>query len=280
MGYDPNWDNHKGQDSPAAQLQAANLFVFTMHNPVMWVDPSGLSAQAYGPVQMLTLLAQMGKMDAANSLAQALIRGTITSCNWNAGSRGGGSDRILTSAQQAMGVEVWMGGGNAFMHFPSINHNIFTNTWTSSSVILSLPVDEFGFSPNEHRVTTSITGLRGSYDVSWRITHRGTIHIIFGETNNFPMIESIGGTEPLAREMLRVTRSFDSSLSGRTVGGIMTDLRGHYYLSQGAAHMGGLNRNHLCYDHNAWYSEALYLGSFPIPVAPLVAPRRIWRELR
>ena len=40
---DPFWGIHNMQDSPAAQLQAANLFVFTANNPIMWVDPSGLA---------------------------------------------------------------------------------------------------------------------------------------------------------------------------------------------------------------------------------------------
>jgi len=37
------------QDSPLAMLQAANLYLFTMHNPVRWVDPSGLAAQRPSP---------------------------------------------------------------------------------------------------------------------------------------------------------------------------------------------------------------------------------------
>ena len=34
------------QDSPIAMLQAANLYVFTMNNPIRWIDPSGLSARS------------------------------------------------------------------------------------------------------------------------------------------------------------------------------------------------------------------------------------------
>jgi len=33
---------HKGQSSSAAIFQSANLYLYTMHNPVMWLDPSGL----------------------------------------------------------------------------------------------------------------------------------------------------------------------------------------------------------------------------------------------
>jgi len=36
------------QSSPNAIAQAGNLFVFTMNNPVRWIDPTGLSAQPIG----------------------------------------------------------------------------------------------------------------------------------------------------------------------------------------------------------------------------------------
>jgi RHS repeat-associated protein len=39
---DPFWNNENQQDSPLAILQAANLYVYTVNNPVKWRDPSGL----------------------------------------------------------------------------------------------------------------------------------------------------------------------------------------------------------------------------------------------
>jgi len=39
---DPFWNIRNMQRSTAAITQAGNLFMYTMHNPVMWVDPSGL----------------------------------------------------------------------------------------------------------------------------------------------------------------------------------------------------------------------------------------------
>jgi len=42
---DPFWNIHNMQGSPAAIAQSSNLFLFTMHNPVRWVDPTGLFAQ-------------------------------------------------------------------------------------------------------------------------------------------------------------------------------------------------------------------------------------------
>jgi len=41
---DPWWGIHNMQDSPLAILQAANLYLYVMHNPVMWTDPTGLFA--------------------------------------------------------------------------------------------------------------------------------------------------------------------------------------------------------------------------------------------
>jgi len=41
---DPEWMDYKGKDSNLAILQAGNLFVFTMNNPVRWIDPWGLFA--------------------------------------------------------------------------------------------------------------------------------------------------------------------------------------------------------------------------------------------
>jgi len=41
---DPFWGLHNMQESTHAILQAGNLFVYVMHNPVMFVDPWGLNA--------------------------------------------------------------------------------------------------------------------------------------------------------------------------------------------------------------------------------------------
>jgi len=41
---DPFWGIHNMTDSPLAILQAANLYVKTMNNPIRWIDPSGLMA--------------------------------------------------------------------------------------------------------------------------------------------------------------------------------------------------------------------------------------------
>jgi RHS repeat-associated protein len=42
---DPFWGIHNMQSGSNAIMQSANLYVFTMHNPVRWVDPTGLIAK-------------------------------------------------------------------------------------------------------------------------------------------------------------------------------------------------------------------------------------------
>ena len=39
---DPFWGIHNMQNCPLSIMQAGNLFVYTINNPVMWIDPSGL----------------------------------------------------------------------------------------------------------------------------------------------------------------------------------------------------------------------------------------------
>ena len=44
LSPDPFWNTGNMTDSPLAILQAANLYVYTMNNPIRWIDPSGLKA--------------------------------------------------------------------------------------------------------------------------------------------------------------------------------------------------------------------------------------------
>ncbi|MCL2405530.1 MAG: RHS repeat-associated core domain-containing protein, partial [Defluviitaleaceae bacterium] len=61
---DPFWNIGNMQRSRNAITQAGNLFMYTMHNPVMWVDPSGLSA---------TLPRQSARTIAFNQIRAATI---------------------------------------------------------------------------------------------------------------------------------------------------------------------------------------------------------------
>ena len=45
ISEDPYWTIFNMQSSTEAILQAGNLFVFVMNNPVKWIDPTGLSAE-------------------------------------------------------------------------------------------------------------------------------------------------------------------------------------------------------------------------------------------
>ena len=38
---DPHWNIHNMQSDAASIIQSGNLYMYTMHNPVMWVDPNG-----------------------------------------------------------------------------------------------------------------------------------------------------------------------------------------------------------------------------------------------
>ena len=42
---DPFWNIHNMQRNVASILQSGNLFVYTMNNPIRWIDPSGLEAR-------------------------------------------------------------------------------------------------------------------------------------------------------------------------------------------------------------------------------------------
>ena len=73
---DPFWGIHNMQGSTAAIMQAGNLYMYTMHNPVRWVDPSGLSA-ALPPAPMFFPSAGVGAqsfrtMDVADGSGQSL----------------------------------------------------------------------------------------------------------------------------------------------------------------------------------------------------------------
>ena len=39
---DPHWGIHNMMSDAASIIQSGNLYVFTMHNPIRWIDPSGL----------------------------------------------------------------------------------------------------------------------------------------------------------------------------------------------------------------------------------------------
>jgi len=42
LSPDPFWNNSNRQDNTAAMLQAGNLYMYVMHNPIFWIDATGL----------------------------------------------------------------------------------------------------------------------------------------------------------------------------------------------------------------------------------------------
>jgi len=58
-------------DSPLAILQAANLYVYGINNPVRWNDPSGLSV-----IGAIIRMAQEGNDAGAHALAYAVVNGS------------------------------------------------------------------------------------------------------------------------------------------------------------------------------------------------------------
>ena len=88
---DPHWNIGNMQSSTNAILQAGNLFMYTMHNPVRWIDPLGLSA-----VQPLTgFFLPSGAFQLANGIALRSGAGTFT-CSVT-GFRGTGSGFVQWS---------------------------------------------------------------------------------------------------------------------------------------------------------------------------------------
>ena len=87
---DPFWDNTNSQGSTAAILQAANLYVFVMNNPVFWLDPSGLSGVPSWLGNAGQGLADFGRgiLDGAASTAQGIYHaatnpGETAAAIWN-----------------------------------------------------------------------------------------------------------------------------------------------------------------------------------------------------
>ena len=99
---DPHWNIGNMQSSTNAILQAGNLFMYTMHNPVRWIDPLGLSA-----VQPLTgFFLPSGAFQLANGIVLRSGAGTFT-CSVT-GFRGTGSGFV-----QWLGGSSTAGGGSS-----------------------------------------------------------------------------------------------------------------------------------------------------------------------
>ena len=82
ISEDPHWNIRNMQSSVAAKMQAANLYMFTMHNPVFWLDPTGLWTV---PVHRRMTVNQMSALAVAhphlatylNSFTEHIVAGNL-----------------------------------------------------------------------------------------------------------------------------------------------------------------------------------------------------------
>jgi len=263
---DPFWGIHNMTDSPLAILQAANLYVYTMNNPVRWVDPSGLNARnaienldpTTQDLLLRFLVTEYGISSGSN------LRGALTAVN---------SQDFSVSHNQSP-VQLW----NPLI-ITGRSSRVTSATNRSSSTMVSN-------NDGTHSATTTIRApLRGSVDVTWWV-QEGFIQFDF-PNNNYWGVVLRDGVEALAREMITATRNINPNyLSGRTVGGMMADLELHHaaYVvdvfdlthRDFVARIGGTNRNMPGYDDNAWFFEAYYRFGYEIPsiMNPFIPSRR------
>ena len=113
------------QSSTAAILQSANLFVFTMNNPIMWIDPSGLSATTSDLFNLTQneIRALGGSFGTNSSGISSITFGNTTfrpdgTYQVNGGSRHSvyshGSDFITDTVMRGGSEMVMLGGHGAF----------------------------------------------------------------------------------------------------------------------------------------------------------------------
>jgi RHS repeat-associated protein len=80
---DPYWNIGNMQRSNRAILQAGNLYMYTMHNPIRWIDPWGLAAELGLNMGMVQSLMQAGHTTAAFAMARAVITGHSVTMSGN-----------------------------------------------------------------------------------------------------------------------------------------------------------------------------------------------------
>jgi len=127
MCLDPHWDVHKGQSNPAAVAQSGNLYMFVMHNPVMWLDPTGLFAWNEADDHWFNLAYEVRNAGGSFSWNSAASEATVSI--WGvtvlfhlgmSGARGSGSsiqvraDTFYSSIVNAAQEMILFGGHGAF----------------------------------------------------------------------------------------------------------------------------------------------------------------------
>ena len=255
---DPFWGIHNMQRCAWSIVQAGNLYVFGINNPVMFIDPTGLFIQVArnspNANAMLSSLQGMTQdtLSWSNSLCGNFLNLSITQSSSSSGSAGTELIRSLNSTGLA-GLGVGIG--------------FFNPLSASASSTITPRASLAGYFDI---LTTVSAPLRGSVSVSWWVTASGFIQFDFSN-NNYWGIVWRGFSAALSREMFSVTRSINSNfLSGRTISGLQTDMDLHfaaYALDRAVgivnlsrwdvfvARIGGTQRNMPGFDNNAWFFE-------------------------
>jgi len=69
ISEDPYWTIHNMQNNVASIMQAGNLFVYAINNPIMWIDPSGLKIRVHGTAEQRQTVLSYAQMLTDHSLA-------------------------------------------------------------------------------------------------------------------------------------------------------------------------------------------------------------------
>ena len=113
LSPDPFWNIKNMQRSSAAITQSGNLFMYTMHNPVRWVDPTGLFAMPPGlglgnTLGVLTTLSRIRGSAVSNAFAAA---NTSTPTPYTSSGPDSDGDSFITQAERNLGVTTINIGG-------------------------------------------------------------------------------------------------------------------------------------------------------------------------
>jgi len=148
---DPFWGIHNMQGSSAAIAQSANLFMFVMHNPVRFTDPTGLFAALTQPLMVKSPILQRVN-EALTASSTPVPTRTVTP--------DGGGSIVLSPAEIASGITTIEIGGVTFRDMSAPVNAMLTNHANEAraqrrGVPAGLP---FGFNASSIRLADSIAG--------------------------------------------------------------------------------------------------------------------------
>jgi len=102
---DPFWDIHNMMENVNTRTQAGNLYMFTMHNPVRWADPTGLFAKP-----AMSVLSVRSSFPVPKVITHSILSSSLVACS--------SSSFSVSAVQNAMAAGanllVFVGGMTAF----------------------------------------------------------------------------------------------------------------------------------------------------------------------